>query len=280
MKPVVVIPVYKEYPNSFEQISIRQTFRVLKQHRISLIFPASLSLTQYINIAAEENIVLEANKFDDWYFTDIYSYSRLLLDILFYQRFSSANYMLIVQPDAFVFRDELNYWIEQNYDYIGAPWFKGFHKPKSNKIIGVGNGGFSLRNIQIMISILSSIKFKSRPVYSFKGVFNKSQENYNYTFFEEKFLLKTLYYINNLCYDKIKCLINEDLFISKIFPKVFPDFKVPDPDIAKYFAFEVNPSYLFKACGNKLPFGCHGWFKYETDFWQPFINREGFNYPC
>ena len=32
--------------------------------------------------------------------------------------------MLIYQLDAFVFQDDLAYWCQQNYDYIGAPWLR------------------------------------------------------------------------------------------------------------------------------------------------------------
>jgi hypothetical protein len=69
--------------------------------------------------------------------------------------------MLIYQPDAFVFRDELDYGCSKGYDYIGAPWFIGLDSPKTPfKFLGVGNGGFSLRKISSHYNISASYSFK------------------------------------------------------------------------------------------------------------------------
>ena len=39
------------------------------------------------------------------------------------------------------------------------------------------------------------------------------------------------------------------------------------------FSFEVNPKSLYKMNNDKLPFGCHGWRKYDPDFWKQFIKE-------
>jgi len=39
----------------------------------------------------------------------------------FYDAFKAFDYILIYQLDAFVFRDELEYFCSLGYDYIGAP---------------------------------------------------------------------------------------------------------------------------------------------------------------
>jgi hypothetical protein len=44
-----------------------------------------------------------------------------MLSIDFYKRFRDYKFILIYQLDAYVFRDELEYWCEQDYDFIGAP---------------------------------------------------------------------------------------------------------------------------------------------------------------
>ena len=49
---------------------------------------------------------------------------NLMLSPFFYESFLDFKYVLIHQLDVFIFKDELNYWCNQNYDYIGAPWFK------------------------------------------------------------------------------------------------------------------------------------------------------------
>ena len=35
------------------------------------------------------------------------------------------RFMLCHEPDAFVFRDEVEQWCDSGFDYIGAPWFSG-----------------------------------------------------------------------------------------------------------------------------------------------------------
>jgi 23S rRNA G2445 N2-methylase RlmL len=49
---------------------------------------------------------------------------------------------------------------------------------------------------------------------------------------------------------------------------VFPNFRVPNAIEAALFSFEVAPEHLFELVGNKLPFGCHAWEKYNKSFWK------------
>ena len=43
------------------------------------------------------------------------------------------------------------------------------------------------------------------------------------------------------------------------------------------FSFEVMPSYLYKLNNNVLPFGCHAFEKYESDFWKIIFNKNNIN---
>ena len=63
--------------------------------------------------------------------------------------------MLIVQTDAWIFKDELQKWCNMEYDYIGAPWChlcKNVHNCNYEEVADqksiVGNGGLSLRYIK------------------------------------------------------------------------------------------------------------------------------------
>ena len=72
--------------------------------------------------------------------------------------------MLILQTDAIILRDELDYWCAQPFDYIGAPWrsnlkihlntgrFSGGNEQQIN--LHVGNGGLSLRRVNKCLSAL------------------------------------------------------------------------------------------------------------------------------
>ena len=118
MSVCIIIPIYQEKLSKTEEISLAQSIRILGSHPIVIIKPKSLNIShlqqQYPQISFEN--------FDDTYFKGTLSYNRLMLSEEFYSRFLAYEYMLIYQLDAFVFRDELEYWCAKGYDYIGAPW--------------------------------------------------------------------------------------------------------------------------------------------------------------
>ena len=141
--------------------------------------------------------------------------------------------------DAFVFKDELKYWCNLGYDYIGAPWFDRYHESTMDSpIIGVGNGGFSLRRVT-KFYLGSKIAHLLRP-------------------------------------DLKKLNVQEDMYWVNHIAPYFPGFKVAPIDIALKFAFENHPKRCLELNQNKLPFGVHAWHKYDLDFWRPFIEAEGY----
>lgn len=147
----VVIPIYRE-PNELETVSLIQAKRMLSQYDIVYIIPQSLDITtfnQYIAAAKLE-------RFADKYFDSISSYNSLMLSVDFYNCFTEYTYILIHQPDAFVFSDRLGEFCHMGYDYIGAPWLHGMfiYKSLDSCIRYVGNGGLSLRRVQACIDLL------------------------------------------------------------------------------------------------------------------------------
>src|SRR5260221_11227587 len=87
-------------------------------------------------------------------------FNRLKTSPLLYNRYSQYEDILFYELDAWVFRDELEYWSKQGYDYIGAPWFDEFEKVIENStFVGVGNGGFSFRKQNSSIRILMKVRF-------------------------------------------------------------------------------------------------------------------------
>jgi hypothetical protein len=83
----------------------------------------------------------------------------------FYRRFLTREFILILQPDAIVLRDDLDAWMGRPYDYIGAPWPDGieftvrrdrFRGDLNRRIrTHVGNGGFSLRRTRKCLALLA-----------------------------------------------------------------------------------------------------------------------------
>lgn len=265
---VVVIPIYQKSFSFHEEMALKQVFKILGKHPIKIIKPTSLSL-EHIE-GNNWNYLVES--FEDSYFESTNSYNKLLLSTSFYNRFSSYEYMLICQTDAFVFRDELLAWCKKGYDYIGAPfrteitfdskweeqtwylkkalarWFHlsetlhGQYQPK--EIIlkrTVGNGGFSLRKINKMIHLL-----EQHPRSIQKYLSNPSP------------------------------FYNEDTFFSIEMNRYFPKLHVPSWSEALEFAIEDQPARNVERIG-KLPFGCHAWDIYEPDFWKFHFRNAGYS---
>jgi hypothetical protein len=62
-------------------------------------------------------------------------------------------------------------------------------------------------------------------------------------------------------------LTNEDVFWGVYAKRLDPLFKVADEMSALHFSFETDPRDSLARTG-KLPFGCHGWAKYDREFWE------------
>ena len=265
----VVIPVYKSVLNENEKISLSRCFEVLGDYPIIFVAAKDFIINEYT--AFTHDVKYSEARFSNDYFEDIAGYNRLLKSEAFYKEFSIYKYILIYQLDAFVFRNELSKWADAGYDYIGAPWFKGYGLAEAHtELTAVGNGGFSLRNISAASKILYKIKFfrrlkkfwfKSRlqSIVRYDKLLSLLSGRYN---IKDPIRLKDLFF---------EYPINEDIFWSQIVPEVFADYKVAPVSEAIKFSFEVNPSKLFKMNNNELPFGCHAWEKYEPEFWQPLI---------
>jgi hypothetical protein len=266
----VVIPVYKEFKclSKSEIQSLSQCFKKLIGHHFIFIGPTHFNFHDYLLLANENSSYAKVQRFDNHYFESINGYNLLLLSRLFYRKFRNYQYILIYQTDAWVFKNELLMWCKSGYDYIGAPWFSSFSQNiTTSNIIGVGNGGFSLRNVKKMISILQRIrvlKFLYSIWCNFKIdshiSFNKIILTLNFYF-----KIKAFWELPSL----LSCdVIQEDEFYGHIVSKLFFDFHLAPISEALKFSFEVNPRYLFEMNNYKLPFGCHAWEKYDRKFWD------------
>lgn len=267
MKSAVVIPVYKEKLSENELKSFRQCLKILKAHEIFLVTNESVDLFIYNKIAAEECKSFKILNFDVLYFDSINGYNKLMLSKTFYLSFTAFEYILLYQLDAYVFSDELDYWCSLGYDYIGAPLFK-FKKGTeyTRKFIGIGNGGLSLRKISYCLKVLHFPKYF--PFINPIGLLIGCSELKGVL----KFPFKLFGVRNNLHFFQNSGVINEDMVFS-IFAKhswfraTLPNFK-----LALKFAFEVHPGYLYQLNGERLPFCCHAYEKYEyTTFWNQYI---------
>ena len=271
-KCVVVIPIYKKLIENDECFSLLQCKKILSKYDIKFVCPENLDTSEYEKIADFEIIKLKND-----YFQSTNSYSRMLLDKAFYEKFKDYEYMLIYQLDAWVFEDKIEEWCNKGYDYIGAPWFKGFGVAKENAKMFeyAGNGGFSLRKIPTFIDVLSHAENSDVKIKTFKEIYTKTGQSSIFNVFKLPKSIKKYLSKNN----KLKIALKntdecEDMIIARNLSRIYPQLKVCQAEDAKFFAFEVLPKRLFEECGRKLPFGCHAFKKYDWNFWKEYIELQ------
>lgn len=267
-KVCIVIPIYKDNPTELEKASFRQALKVLTNYDMVIYTHKELNLEIYHNLARQFDKDLRVECFDKNYFSSVIGYNRLCLTVDFYKRVSTYEYMLIYQLDAWVFRDELEYWCNKGYDYIGAPMYTALDTSEiGEKQWFVGNGGFSLRRIHFFVGLLT---------YKFPISFGVDIKNGFSAFV--KSCLKSIGIRNRIPWiiKHISEWLNEDVFFTIYITtlsnrkKLIP--KTPKVLDAFSFAFECFPSRCYRIVNNKLPFGCHAFEKYEYDsFWKDFI---------
>ena len=242
---VIVIPIYKEEPDLYEKLSIKQCFNVFYNYPITFIAPGDLNVGWYkLNTGNHSKVSFLT--FDNFYFRSVEGYNKLLLSKSFYEKFLGFKFMLIYQPDAYVFSNALEYWCKKEYDYIGAPWvnwewseFYARHLTFPRRLLyklgkrnfnNVGNGGLSLRRISSFINNLT--------------IFSKAASKF----------------------DK-----NEYYFFSFYINSFNPFFKIAPFKEALKFAFDENPDQAFEINNKNLPMGSHAWPKYYQKFWYKYI---------
>lgn len=262
----VVIPIYKENPSELEIASFRQVLKVLNKYDIYIYTYQELNIKLYDDAAKQYGKSIKVEFFDKDYFSSITGYNKLCLSVDFYRRCCLYEYMLIYQLDAWVFRDELEYWCSLGYDYIGAPWFTNFGAYEDGEVLWkVGNGGFCLRRNSFFIKML---EYKWPITYNVE--FGKGFLQF------AKSILRCLGICNTIQYwISIKSETeNEDFLLSNYFcftkrKHLIP--QMPTPHAAAMFSFEQSPTYLYGII-KKIPFGCHAFAKYEYEtFWKPYI---------
>lgn len=272
----VAIPIYKISLDSYEQQSIKQCFKVLGEYDIYFLAPNSLDLKWYRDTLGFEFSII---RFEDFFFRNLTTYNKLMLNVQFYESFQQYEYMLIYQPDCYVFKDALLEWAQKDYDYIGAVWFDGYHgiPDEGARPWYAGNGGLSLRKIQKMISVLTSTK----PAMGIRGVignmplFNEvSFSRFVWEWFQLP--IKLLGHKNNTKYFAVKHTKNEDVFFMEV-NKTYGQLNVPEVNETLLFGWDRCASFLYKKI-RQLPFACHGWYRSEfpyegnKDFWMKHID--------
>lgn len=261
MNAVIIIPVYKFYPNDLEEKSITSITSVLTKRRILFVAPFGLDISAY------KKFQLPFEFFHPSFFSSISGYNRLLMSIEFFKRFSDYSHMLICQTDTWVFRDELDNWMQLPYDYIGSP-IQG--KDGAWMPYG-GNGGFSLRNIEASLRVLKKWRIMDSP----KNVWKEHQKFHNWSglLLRSPIILARMAGYRNNSLNFVKEFgNNEDVFWSVWAAQIYKGFRVAPFSEEIAFGFDRFPQELFEKNHQQLPFGCHAWEKNYDNFWKNFIH--------
>jgi len=261
---VIVIPIYKSELSVYEKIALTQCGKLLSNYDMVILKPDDLEISE-MQIPFPYSEV----SFPGSYFKSVFGYNDLMLSELFYKKFLNYNYLLIYQLDAFVFKNELEYWCSLGYDYIGAPWlrekeFPTLFKRTKEKLRSylhrrynlldkqgrpdiarqlynyVGNGGFSLRKVKSFYKIC----------------------------IQEKELVAN--YVGRKSSD-----YHEDMFWTVEMNRKKNRIKIPAYKEALKFSIETAPQRAIALIKGNIPFGCHAWDK-NISFWQPYFKEAGY----
>ena len=234
-KVAVLVPIYKAELSPLEAYSLDLSLRQLEGRVIFFIAPSGLQRGYYEQRYPGVPFMF----FDPVHFASIPGYSRLLLDENFYRRFIDHEFVLILQTDAVLLRDDLDTWAAEPFDYIGAPWPDGhellvnlgrFEGAFGKRVKAhVGNGGLSLRRTRQCIALLREFKDATQ-------VFTQAGSS-------------------------------EDLFFA-FMGMLSKDFVLPGEITASLFSMELQPRYYFHVNGGVLPMGGHAWWKHDAAFWK------------
>lgn len=160
----IIIPVYNETPKILEEVSILNTLRMYNdKYDIYMIHSENLDISYYSKRFCELKIIsISKDIWDNTYL----SYNNMCLNPYFYNLFSDYKYVCLVQTDAYIFKTNLDDWLNMNYDYIGGPSLitckTGFWKDvRNDNIVEIVkedkyynyNGGLSIRNVNKFVNI-------------------------------------------------------------------------------------------------------------------------------
>jgi hypothetical protein len=241
MNCCVVIPVHTDQLSSNHISSVKRTIEIFKQYEVTILCHPLISswVRSTFGDAVKLTVLSES------FFKSVRDYNRLMLSGEFYGLFSSSDFILICQPDVFVYRDCLSSFIGRA-DYGGAITL--FHEPQAI----VGNGGFSLRRVTAIQSLLAG-DLKIPKLWKWSLPLWK------------RFFLNCFVFVGLEDFFVRTGRINEDY----IYSTMIKDDKRMSPVDARYFSRDA-----IKPVENIVPMGFHGWEKYSTQIEREFILRK------
>ena len=270
---VITISVHKPNLSEDEFDSLMQCIKVLGSYDIVFVIPEKLDTSLYKSIFEKNQKTFKFVEFPREYFVNYRNYNKLCLTKNFYQKFAEYEYMLIYHLDSWVFKDELEYWCSQGFDYLGAPLNLACMNKLGIHVKQAGNGGFSLRKISSMITLLSN-DLVNKNVNFYKGIKDVYQIKRKNSVLKN--ILRIPAYMYYYVFQKFihwQFMFNEDLIIAYYAPIYMKNFKIAPDEVAKRFAMEWNVENFYKENDFSLPFGAHNPNNYKYLIYKEYIKR-------
>jgi len=262
----VMVPLPTPELGRDEEISMRCLRAHLDRYDKFLLVPRGMK------VDFEGFVVIEL---DRKHFGSAANHNRLLYLPEFWERFSDYEFILMYHLDALVFSDQLEEWCGKGYDFIGAPFMKCGDSPWV-MVERVGNGGFALYRVSSVLQVLWN-RYRKDPRKYFEDHYWKLAES-------QKKVIKPLraampQWLRGPLIDSLRRTVrsldhfesiklNNDYFWADEAKRYLPEFKVAPLEEGLRFAFEVAPSLCLERNGGQMPFGCHGWTRYDREFWE------------
>lgn len=272
-KVAVVIPHPNTDWTAGQIFSIRTCLSVLVDYPVFYLTKKSVPLEPLIPYRDRIKVL----QVDDDRMANIENYSKFLMSPEFYILFAQYEFILVHQLDVVVFEDRLIEWCDKGYDYVGPPMFQG-EEPQP-VLWQSGNGGFSLRKTSSFLKLLSSRKVfprfeHYRELRAELGLVFllvlRVMLQFNGTWLAQFFpgFFRWLFTTNSKN-------VHEDVYFAFFAVFFVEAWRMPSPAESAGFGFDRCPKTVYAINGNKIPFGCHAWEKYDKKFIEKLLEEKG-----
>lgn len=248
---VILLPIYTLTLSETELLATRQNLDLLRNWPQVILAPKRLQGQIEQALFSRVNGHRTYIYLDDRHFISVTSYDKLLRKKWFYEMFSAFEYMLLIQTDVVIFRDDLKTWIKKAFSYIGAPWV--INNGSDNETYEVGNGGLSLRRIPDFLIALEKLGLMKCPSWYLQKLGYPRLTH---------FFIQYLFGFNRWVWPQ---KVHEDFFWSQLIPSTCKDFSVASSGDAFLFSIEVVPNMYSSKLSKQTPFGLHAWEKHLAD---------------
>ncbi|WP_458381619.1 DUF5672 family protein [Rhizobium ruizarguesonis] len=263
-RAAVLIPTHLEQLDDELAATLLHNATQLKGHALEVVLPETCSPSWYEAFFQQHGIDGTVRLVQASYFGSPAAVNRMGTDPAFYRMYSEFDYILICHLDAWVYRDRLSYWMDQGYDFIGAPLFL----PEDDKVHFLrrmapfgSNGGLSLRRVSSCIRVLETFEPGRSPWRLAQAIwFLARNRRWGFITILFRLLRELSCDWHGTCQ---KYNIYEDVFFTIIAPLCGNRIAVPSSRTAMKFACEVNyPLFQKEILDLEPPLGIHGYDKY------------------